>query len=517
MAGFVLALAAPTISAQEKSLRHTIDANIEAAWAKEKIKPAGLADDAEFLRRIYIDLVGTIPSHDEAKSFLADTASDKRTKLIDKLLEDPRYAVQQAQVWDLVLFGRNPGGGEATRLRPGFEKWMRQQFAKNVPYDRWVRELLMAEGNSVDHGTPVFYVQFGARPEETMVAVSRIFLGTQLACAQCHDHPNDKWTQLDFYGMAAFFARLAVVDNSKKYSIGEKRTGEVMFTGPAVDAKPGQKGTPVGAKFLGGATLTEPPLPKDFKELPKGAKPTTRPDFSRKEKLAEWLTGADNPYFTRAAVNRLWGQFLRRGLVHPVDNLSENNIGSHPELLTILEKEFKSHKFDVKWLVREIVNSKTYQLTSRGSVADPQWFEQARLRPLSAEEFIAALQSATGNPNYKFNGSFHSALMRNYGSATDGTGTFQASLGERLFISHSGYFREMIRRNNGNLADVILASKDSPEQQVDRLYLTILSRPPLPAERERFVKHLSSSGEAAALTEEAIWSLLASSEFRFNH
>jgi hypothetical protein len=516
--GVALTLAATNLRGQQAPLRNTIDAEVQRAWKREKITPAPLSDDATFLRRVYLDLVGTIPSHDETQAFLKDNDPAKRTMLIDKLLDDNRYAIQQAAVWDQVFFGRNPPGGEATRLRPGFEKWMREKFAKNEPYDRWVRELLLAEGNSVDHGAPLFYVQFRAQPEETMVAVSRIFLGTQLACAQCHDHPKDKWTQLDFYGMAAFFARLVVIENGKKFSIGEKRTGEVMFTGPAIEQKPGQKGKPVGAKFLGGLDLKEPPLPKDFKELPKGAKPTSKPDFSRKEKLTEWLTAADNPYFTRAAVNRVWGQFMRRGIVHPVDNLSADNNASHPELLKTLEEQFKSHKYDLKWLIREIVNSQTYQLGSRGPVADPHWFEQARLRPLSAEEVIATLKAATGHGDDKLPGTLQYYLMSNFGSATDGRGDFQASLTERLFVSNNAYLRQMIQRRKGNLADTILASKDTWEQKVDRLYLTILSRPPRPAEQQRFVKHLTSGGGTPeALVEEAIWALLASAEYRFNH
>jgi len=505
-------------AAQGQELRKQIDAQIDAVWKREKITPAARTDDASFLRRIYLDLVGTIPTYEETKAFLTSSDSAKRSKLIDQLLDDPRYALQQAAVWDLVLFGRNPAGGEVARERPGFHNWLRSKFAKNEPYDQWVRELLMAEGNTADQGAPLFYVQYRAQPEETMVAVSRIFLGTQLACAQCHDHPKDKWTQLDFYGMAAFFARLVVIDNGKKFSVGEKRTGEVMFTGPAIDQKPGQKGKPVGAKFLGGLDLQEPALPKDFKELPRGAKPTQKPDFSRKEKLTEWLAAADNPYFTRAAVNRMWGQFMRHGLVHPVDNLSAENSASHPELLVLLEEQFKKHKYDMKWFIRELVNSQAYQLSSKGPAAEPDRFEQARLRPLSAEEVIAALRVSTGQGEEKLAAGLQIALMNHFGNATDGRGDFQASLTERLFMSNNIYLRQMIQRRKGNLADAVLSSSDPWEAKVDRLYQTVLSRPPLTAERDRFVSHLSSGGATPEqLVEEAIWVLLASAEFRFNH
>src|SRR5262249_3505137 len=227
--------------------------------------------------------------------------------------------------WMTVIFPRNSMNQDVAQGRAIFHKWLREQFAKNEPYDRIARAILMAEGNTVDDGPPLFYVQFGAKPEETTVGVSRIFLGTQLQCAQCHDHPNDKWQQVDFYGMAGFFARLVVVEqgivqNKKKSVIAEKRTGEGLFAGPM--PKIGDKGKPVPAKFLGGDLLEEPPVPAGFKEPDaKNAKNLPKPDFSRKEKLADWVVAPANPYFTKAVVNRVWGQYMGRGLVHPVDNL----------------------------------------------------------------------------------------------------------------------------------------------------------------------------------------------------
>src|SRR5579862_8216925 len=284
---------ATALHAQEKSLRQVIDADIQAAWKREKIIPAARADDASFLRRIYLDLVGTLPTYDEATQFLKDEDAKKREKLVDKLLDDPRFASEQAHVWDLVLFGRNPGNGDATRKRDGFKKWLSDKFAKNEAYDHWVRDLLLAE----QEGSELFYVQFRGAPEEATVAVSRIFLGTQLQCARCHDHPFTSWTQRDFYGMTGFFVRLVVLDADKKFMIGEKSSGEVLFTGSVKEQKPGQKGEPIKAKFLGGAVIEEPPLPKDFKEAAQGAKTLPKPLFSRKEKLAEWVVAPENPYF----------------------------------------------------------------------------------------------------------------------------------------------------------------------------------------------------------------------------
>jgi Protein of unknown function (DUF1549)/Protein of unknown function (DUF1553) len=534
VAGLVLLAGPRALQAEaERPLRQVIDAEVRAAWQRETVTPAGRAADAAFLRRVTLDLVGTIPTHDEARQFLQDTSPDKRGKLIDRLLDDPRFAAQQADVWDLVLFGRNPPNfSEVTRYRPVFRKWLAEKFAKDEPYDRWVRELLLAEGDTKEDGPPLFYVQFRGQPEETAVAVSRIFLGSQLQCARCHDHPSGLWTQRDFYGLAAFFARLVVLEpagDKKGYRIAEKSTGEVLFTGPASEQKPGQKGEPIPPTFLGGAKLDEPPLPKDFKEPDlKAAKELPRPVFSRKEKLAEWVTSADNPYFARAAVNRVWGQFLGRGLVHPVDNLSPKNAASHPALLQTLQEEFIAHRFDLKWLIRELVNSETYQLASAGEAAEPLWFEQARLRPLSAEEMLAALRVATGFDDAaraaggkpgeeKLPSGLNEYFLRHFGTPTDGRGDFQASLTERLFLSNNAAVRQLIQRRKGNLADGLLTAQDPWPERVDRLFLSVLSRPPRPEERERFVGYLTSDPKAEALVEEAIWVLVNTGEFRFNH
>jgi hypothetical protein len=517
----VAPLATASLWADERPLREVIDAEVRAAWQREKIAAPVLADDATFLRRVFVDLLGTIPTHDEVQSFLADRDAAKRSKLIDKLLADPRYAEQQANFWDLLLFGRNPPGYETTRKRDGFKKWLTDKFAKNEPHDRWVRALLLAE----EEDSTIFYVQYRNQPEETTVAVSRIFLGTQLQCARCHDHPYEPWTQRDFYGMAAFFARLVVIDPTgpqKHFLIGEKSSGDVLFTGSAKEVKPGQKGEPIKPKFLRGPALDEPALPKDSKEVKIDAgKPPPKPTFSRKEKLADWVVAADNPYFTRAAANRIWGQYMGRGLVHPVDDLSDKHTPSHPQLFDALVSGLKTHKFDTKWLIREIVNSATYQAAGTGDLKEalPHWFERARVRPLTSEEMLAAISVATTYEatGGKVGGDTREYSLRYYGESTDGRGDFQANLGEHLFLNNSEQVRRMILPRPGNLADTLLKSKAAPEERVDRLFLSVLSRPPRPEERKRFAAHLTTAGaRPEALVEEAIWVLLNSAEFRFN-
>jgi hypothetical protein len=517
----------------EMPLRQVIDKEVKAGWQRKKITPAGRADDAAFLRRIYIDLVGTIPTLDETRQFLGDTALDKRSKLIDRLLEDPRYATHMADIWLPLLISRNPTHPEVQQRHAVLYRWLTDKFAKNEPYNRWVRELLQGEGNSAENGPPLFYIQFNGRAEETTVLVSRIFLGTQIQCAQCHDHPMEKWTQLDFYGMAGFFARLGVADGGvvkgqRRLVVAEKSTGEVRFTGPVAEQRPGQKSRPVPPRFLGGAALKEPAFPKDFKEPKlKAGQPPPRPLFSRKEKLVAWLTTADNPYFARAIANRLWGQFMVRGLFHPVDNLRDNQPAALPNLFKALHEELERHKFDLKWFIRELVNSETYQL-SMGKGTGVDWFAQRRLRPLSAEEMLAVLRQATGfDAAARASGKPEDAklpfllvrdVLRELGEPVDGRGEFQGSLGERLFVNNSHDLRQIIRRRKGNLMDALLSSKDPWEKRVDQLYLTVLSRPPRDEERKRFVKYLTANPKnPEPLVEEAIWVLLASSEFRFNH
>jgi hypothetical protein len=513
-----------TARAEDRPLRQVVDAEIKAAWQREKITPAGRADDATFLRRVYLDLVGTVPTYDETREFLADGDPRKREKLIDRLLADPRYATNQATVWDLVLFGRNPPGYDATRKRDGFKKWLADKFAKNEPYDRLARELLLAE----QEGSELFYVQFSHQPEEAAVAVSRIFLGTQLQCARCHDHPFESWTQRDFYGLAGFFVRLVVLDTGggtgkRRFMIGEKTTGEVLFSGAAKDQKPGRKGEPVKAKYLGGGVLDEPAPPKGFKEPPINPRSVPKPLFSRKAKLAEWVTAADNPYFARAVANRVWAQLMGRGLADPVDDLGGKQGPSHPALLKALAEQLVAHKFDLKWLLRELANSEAYQLADAGASkeARPRWYDRARVRPLSAEELLAAIRTVTGydasrRPGEHLPGAIEAWMERYFGEPTNGLGDFQGSLSEHLFLNNSGEIRSMIQRRKGNLAEAVLTATEPWEKRVDRLFLSVLNRSPRPEERKRFVAYLTSGPKADGLVEEAIWVLLNCSEFRFN-
>lgn len=519
--------------ADERPLHDVIDERIAAVWAREQQQPAEIATDAEFQRRVSLDLLGTIPSHEETVRFLGDSSADKRAALIDRLLNDPRFAQHLSDVWDMIFFGRRPPGYETDR-RSGFQNWLKDQFARNVPYDQWARAILKADGNTVDDGAPMFFVQYRNQPEDASEAVSQIFLGVQLQCARCHDHPYEAWKQVDFYGMAAFLSRLEVVnvgrkDDLNQYSIGEKSTGDILFTGPAAQATPGKKGDPVKPAFLLGGPLVEPALPEGFTEVKfEEKKPPPKPQFSRKDQLADWITDASrNPFFARATANRVWAQFLGRGLVHPVDNMSPSNAPSHPELLEELTQALVAHQFDLKWYIRELCLSRTYQLSSRGKTGEalPRWFEHGRSRPLSAEELIDSWRIATSYQvpeppaGQKAPDRFHPLgsgyLVQFFGQPNSGTGDFQGGLQEHLYLNN-GPLSSLVQTSPGSLFETLVDAKSPVESRVQRLYLSVLSRPPSEEEQVRFVEFVSQ-GNPQEAWRTALWVLLTCSEFRFNH
>lgn len=521
------------LSAADDRLRDTIDREIKAGWVKEKISAPARSSDSVFLRRIHLDLVGMIPTSDEAAGFLKDTDPKKREKLIDKLLADPRFARQQSHVWDLAMLGRNAKLVEGTvghRNRERFRQWLARKFEANEHCDRIAAKILRAE----EDGSQLFFAVYGGTDEMT-AAVSRFFLATQIQCAKCHDHPFEPWTQKDYHGMAAFFARTMAVEvpgkpevtnqKGKQYLVGERATGEAIFASDEIDPKTKKKQTtPIRPKFLNGEPLAEPAPPKDYVEpkLKAGELPP-KPAFSRREKFVEWMTAKDNPYFARATVNRVWAQFMGRGFVHPVDDINSRNTPSHPDLFKAMETAFVAKQFDLKWLVREVVNSEAYQATDLGPVKDamPTNYERARIRPLSVEELTASLHLATGaSVEVASKAEPSSQLLQYLGQPADGQGRFQGSLTEHLFLHNGDLVRGLCRPNKGNLADQIVTGSDEWGTKVERMFMSVLSRPPSTEEADRFVKYLTADAKDAKLkaqrVEDAMWVLVSCSEFRFN-
>src|SRR5579883_1181605 len=327
-----------------------IDRHLAAGWEANKIQPAPPATDAEFVRRVYLDLAGRIPSVAEVRAFLDDKRPDKRRHLVEQLLEGPRYVAHFTNVWRSLLLPETTNNLQAGFLTPGFESWLRAKLQQNTPYDAMVREILTVsmDGRGRDpfgqpNGAPspiAFYLSKEVKPENLAAAVSRLFLGVKIECAQCHNHPFAEWKRDQFWSFAAFFAGLQRQGNGDFVAAGREMPDRRELTVPGTERV-------VQATFLDGTT-------------PKWAY-----NISARATLAEWMTRKDNPYFARAAVNRLWGYFFGAGIIDPVDEMvGGEHTASHPELLDELARHFAEHNFDLKFLIRALTASRAYQLSS---------------------------------------------------------------------------------------------------------------------------------------------------------
>src|ERR1043166_1145388 len=352
-----------------------VDSHIQRVWEDGGVVPARVADDAEFLRRLELDVLGTIPSAAEALAFIQDARPDKRARKINEILSRPEYAHHWAEVWDDILIGYDDRVRQQSKR--ALYAWLRDEcFAKNMPYDQMATALITAKGINVDYGPVNFILKQGTKGAGAIniaSKVSKTFLCTQIQCAQCHDHPFDRYTQEDFYGMVAFFARV----NQKKVEPKDQKDQRVeLYENVKGEASygegKGQKTVP--PKFLDGAT------PEAGKE--------------RREEFAKILTRKDNLQFAKAVVNRYWAHFFGRGIVHPVEDFSGRVKPSHPDLLDELAREFVALGYDLKWLVWKIPGSQTYQLSSRISpkkAPHEKFFAVALTRPLTPEQIYAAL------------------------------------------------------------------------------------------------------------------------------
>jgi hypothetical protein len=461
---------APAADAKELTAR--IDRHLAEAWRRHKVAPAAPADDATYLRRVYLDLAGTIPPITEARDFLDDTSPGKRAALVEALLEGEAHARHFAVTWRRLLL--SPDAGAATS--PGLEAWLRRQFRDNAGYDRLARGLLTG-GPEVD----AFYQANERKPEELAASTSRVFLGARLECAQCHDHPFARYKRVQFWEMAAFFS-----DVSPANGPGGNRRGELILPG---------SGKTVKARALGAAA----PAAISPRDGPRAA-------------LADWMVARDNPYFARAAVNRLWEHFFGRGLVDPADELGEGKAASHPELLDELARAFTASDCDVRLLVRAITASKAYGLSSsgRGGLRD---FARMPVRRLTAEQLHASLVRVGGRP-----GPF--GFVERFATAerpTDATTTIL----QALHLMNGGMLASATRlESNRSLRLLAEARGPTAGQRVEELYLLALSRRPRPEEKARLARYVEGGGprrDPRQALSDVLWALLNSHEFGLNH
>ncbi|MBM4072220.1 MAG: DUF1549 domain-containing protein [Planctomycetes bacterium] len=497
-----------------------VDRHLAAQWKRLGITPSAVASDSEFIRRASLDICGTLPSHDRVKAYLADTRKNKRARLIDDLLEQPEYASYFALKWADIL--RNRGRGYSTsRQRAGtalFAAWIRDCFAANMPYDRFVSEILTASG-SQDVNPPTVWYRTVRTTQDYVESVAQAFLGIRIQCAQCHHHPSERWSQADYYHLAAVFAR---VGRKGGFADAEVPTSETIYL-----ADEGQVVHPRTGRVMR-------PRPPDNREFELG-----RYDDPRRS-LARWMTARDNPYFARAMANRLWGHFMGRGIIHPIDDSRSTNPPSNPQLLDALAREFVDHGHDIKHLIRVICNSAAYGLSSQPNASnrnDVQSFARYYPRRLPAEVLLDAIGHVLDAPTTFRNvaGNFPpgtraidlpdeavpSHFLDVFGrparnSACECERVDAPALGQTLELVSSVELQEKLTAAKGYVAQ-LAGNKKSHRDNVHDIFARVFARTPRPRELGIAVGFLESQADRNEAYGNLLWSLLATNEFLFNH
>jgi hypothetical protein len=484
-------------------LADLIDKQIDQRLQSEKVTPSARSDDGEFLRRVYLDITGHIPTAEQAAAFLDSKEPNKRAKLIDELVDRPDFGRHMADIWQALLLPRN---SDNRRLQSEpLVKWVEENFNKDRPWNQMVHELLTATGDQEKNGAVTYFLANGTVDKMTD-NVTKVFLGVQLQCAQCHNHPFTAWKQTEYWGMAAFFMKVEATPPQMAARNGT--SPEVKETDRP---RRGRNALPesakvVPAKFLGG------PEAKLDKSEP------YRPV------LADWMATKDNPYFSKAMTNRVWAQFMGRGLVNPVDDMHDGNPASHPQLLADLAEQFAANNFDVKYLIRAICNSQAYQRTSKSTDknadAAPDAYARSAIKVLTAEQLYDSLRTvatqgkATADPapqrGPRGNNVGPRTQFVNFFQAEDGADPtdYQAGIPQALRLMNAAQL------TNGQGALAMVKGK-SQEQAVEHLYLATVSRRPTARETE-LVDRLMKKEEAGKVYSDLLWALLNSSEFTLN-
>jgi hypothetical protein len=492
--------APPVQDARDLSAR--IDALIDARLEKEKIPPAPLSDDAEFFRRLSLDLNGRIPSLAQLADFLDDTRPDKRRLWIDELLDGPDnaplYVRHFSHFWRRRLLAQTPVQGDGV-VAP-LESWLGRHIKANTPYDRLVRGLL------TDAEAAGFFQANENKPEDLASRTSRLFLGVKLECAQCHDdRSGGTWKRAQFWQFAAFFAGL----RSEQGTAGVAVAPREQKVGPA-RIRVGSSAVWVEARFLD----------------------NSRPDWQRdvrpRHALAEWIARGDNPWFARAAVNRLWHYFFGLGVIEPVDGLAvEDNPPSHPELLDELVRQFIAHDFDLKYMIKAITGSRTYQRSSRlmhPGQAEQRLFARAASRVLTPEQLYDSLVLATGYRPERdqaaapgaFAGSARAVFLAPFDDPDRQPVDYQASIQQALMMMNGKFTEEATSPGKSATVAAVIASTRPMARRIEDLYLVTLSRKPRVQETRRLLAYAADRAPKQALRD-ILWSLLNSTEFILNH
>ncbi len=497
-----------------------VDRLLLRQWRRLAVIPSAPTDDATFLRRATIDICGTLPTTEEIEEYLADQRNDKRARLIDRLLDRPEYASYFALKWADIL--QNRGAGYSTgKQRAGttmFAGWIRDSLASNKPYAQFVSEILTASG-SQNENPPAIWYRTVRKPAEYVESVAQAFLGVRIQCAQCHHHPAERWSQSDYYALAAVFAR---VGRKGGFADAEVPTDEIIYLKESGDVVHPRTGELLLPRALGGAEFT-----------------LDRHDDPRRS-FARLMTSPDNPFFARTMANRLWAHFLGRGIIHPIDDARSTNPPSNPELLDALAQDFIASGYDVKHLIRVIAGSYAYRLESsplEGNAGDTQTFARFYPRRLTAEVLLDGISQVLDVPT-DFSGgpgtfplgtraidlpdeNVAAHFLDVFGrparkSACECERMAAPALTQALELVNSKEIQRKLTAEKG-YAQRLAASDTSQAEQATEAFLRVLGRPPRPEELKAAVDFFASEPDRADACRSLLWSLLATNEFLFNH
>jgi hypothetical protein len=500
-----------------------IDEYVFEKLGKFQIVPSGLATDSEFLRRVCLDLTGTLPPPQRVRDFLASTDPRQRERVIDALIASPEFVdywtFRFADLFRVSIFGN----GLSPKWMAEYWEWIRANIESNRPYDEVARERIAAEGYKPPSRHFMPYNQTGT-PADTMAEEVRVFMGRRLDCAQCHNHPYENWSQDQFWGMAAFFSRVF-------------RMGQVVVDHPV--------NMDLGTKDVGGSMDLLHPRTKVVvtPALLDNSPVKIAPEGNPRKELARWMTS--HPYFAEAAVNRIWGYFFARGIVDSVDDFRSTNPPTHPELLAALATDFREHGYNLRRLMKTIVSSRTYQLSHQPNATnreDVTNYSHSLSRGLDAEVLLDAVADVTGIPEtfstaitdgatvgqapagtraiqLRDPDTFFSRFLELYGRSNRGAipeRNNKANLSQAMHVLAGATYVDRLSQKNGRLAK-LLQSGATDEQIFSEFYLSALTRPPAVEEVQEFKTILAQRGDREAGLREFVWALISSREFAENH
>lgn len=493
-----------------------VDTHTFAKLKMLNIQPSDLCTDQEFIRRAYLDVCGVLPTPADVTAFLASKDAQKRTKLIDQLLEKPEYADFWTLKWsDVFRSTRKTIQVKGTHV---FQKWLRNHIDKNTGFDEIVYEVITAGGSTYSNPAANYY-RISRDPTSLAETTAQLFFGIRMQCAKCHNHPFERWTQDDYYSMAAFFARVKYRTDPIDGGDAKKKDGaEYVYVDRVGEVKQPRTQQNIAPKFMGGIV------------------PTIAPNADRREPLAKWMASAENPFVPKSVANRIWFHLMGRGIVDPVDDFRDSNPSANDDLLDALSKDFVKNKFDAKKLIRTIMNSRTYQLsaqTNEFNKDDNKYFSHAVTKLLTAEQLFDALCQVTEVPE-KFagmplgtravqlpDGEVNHPFLKTFGQparelACECEREGDSNLAQALQLINGPAVNDRLR-NTSNRISKLLAAKKTDKEIVADLFLVTLSRLPSDTEESAMLNHISISTDRRRALEDVHWALINAKEFLFRH